>query len=156
MPKRVIVSALLACVVFSILMAWATDTPKKADRVPRVLDRPPVRRIADPNPVFSGIALDPVRDEVFITNDNEPSGVSVNVYNATFQPTDSVVEPKRRIAGPNAHLGLPCGVAVSSEFKEMYTVTGDGQNLNVFPLDANGDVKPSRELLVPHASGGIS
>lgn len=111
--------------------------------------------ITDPNPVFSGIAMDSQREEVFITNDNEPSGVSISVYPTKFQPRDSVMEPRRRIAGPKAHLGLPCGVAISSEFKEMYTVTGDGQTLNVFALDANGDLPPARELVVPHASGGV-
>ncbi len=136
--------------------AWAQGAKKLADRTPVLLDRAPVREIADPNPVFSGIAMDNEHEEVFITNDNEPSGVSIAVYPAKFPPRDSVMEPRRRIAGPAAHLGLPCGVAVSPENKEMYTVTGDGQNLNVFGLDANGNVPPARELTVPHASGGIS
>jgi len=138
------------------LSAWAQNGRKPAERTPLVLDRAPAREIADPNPVFSGIAMDSQREEVFITNDNEPSGVSVAVYPSKFTPTESVMEPRRRIAGPQAHLGLPCGVAISPENREMYTVTGDGQNLNVFALDANGDVPPSRELTVPHASGGVS
>lgn len=156
MNKRVILSAWAAVAGLWLWIAWAEDTPKPADRRPIVLDRAPARTIADPNPVFSGIAMDTEREEVFITNDNEPSGVSINVYSSKFTPTDSVMEPRRRIAGPKSHLGLPCGVAISPEFKEMYTVTGDGQNLNVFPLEANGEVRPSRELTVPHASGGIA
>ena len=136
--------------------AWAQGTQRLAERVPVALDRAPLREISDRNPVFSGIAMDGEREEVFITNDNEPSGVSINVYPAKFAPRDTVMEPRRRIAGPQPHLGLPCGVAVSPENQEMYTVTGDGQNLNVFPLDANGNVRPARELTVPHASGGIS
>ena len=168
MNKRMAWSALLGiagiscCIVSALggghffLSAWAQNAKKPAERTPLVLDRAPLREIADPNPVFSGIAMDSQREEVFITNDNEPSGVSVAVYPAKFTPTENVMEPRRRIAGPQAHLGLPCGVAISPENKEMYTVTGDGQNLNVFALDANGDVPPSRELTVPHASGGIS
>lgn len=136
--------------------AWAQGASKIAERTPLVLDRAPVREIADRNPVFSGIAMDSERGEVFITNDNEPSGVSIAVYPAKFPPRDSVIEPRRRIAGPRADLGLPCGVAISPENKEMYTVSGDGQTLNVFALNANGDVPPSRELTVPHASGGVS
>lgn len=128
---------------------------KAAERRPLSLDRAPVRVIWDQNPVMAGIAIDPQRDEVFITNDNESGGVSVAVYPAQFPPTDKVMEPRRRIAGPKAHLGLPCGVAISPEFNEMYTASGDGQDVNIFPLMANGDAPPARLLEVPHASGGI-
>jgi DNA-binding beta-propeller fold protein YncE len=34
-------------------------------------------------------------------------------------------------------------------------LTGDGQDLNVFPLQGNGNIAPSRELDLPHASGGV-
>ena len=89
MSKRMAWSGVLATVGFScwivltsstgqlLLSAWAQDGKKPAaERAPVVLDRAPLREIADPNPVFSGIAMDSVREEVFITNDNEPSGVS--------------------------------------------------------------------------------
>src|SRR5689334_5774843 len=115
MSKRMAWSGVLATVGFScwivltsstgqlLLSAWAQDGKKPAaERAPVVLDRAPLREIADPNPVFSGIAMDSVREEVFITNDNEPSGVSIAVYPSKFTPTESVMEPRRRIAGPQA------------------------------------------------------
>jgi DNA-binding beta-propeller fold protein YncE len=111
--------------------------------------------VSDPNPVFSGIAIDTERGEVFMTNDKESAEPSVVVYPTQFPPTDTIMEPRRRIAGPKTQMSLPCGVAISPQFQEMYTVTGDGQNLNVFPLDGNGNLSPSRELDLPHASGGV-
>ena len=135
--------------------ANAQDATKVSDRRPLVLDRAPTRMVSDPNPVFSGITVDADRGEVYMTNDKESASPSVVVYPTKFPQTDTIMEPRRRISGPQAHLALPCGVAVSPEAQEMYTVTGDGQQLNVFPLEGNGDIRPARELTVPHASGGV-
>src|SRR5689334_21205927 len=102
-------------------------------------DRAPLRMISDPNPVFSGIAIDPERGEVFMTNDKESAEPSVMVFPTQFQQVDGIMEPRRRLAGPQTHLQLPCGVAISPEYKEMYTVSGDGSSLSVYPLEGQGD-----------------
>ena len=47
-------------------------------------------------------------------------------------------------------------MAVSPEFQEMFAVSGDGQDINIFPLTAEGNSAPAREIHVPHASGGVS
>ncbi|MBZ5590566.1 MAG: hypothetical protein LAO05_18605, partial [Acidobacteriia bacterium] len=133
----------------------AQEAGKTVEKRPLILDRAPVRMISDPNPVFSGIAIDQERGEVFMTNDKESADPSVVVFPTEFQPTNGIMEPRRRLAGPETHLQLPCGVAISPEYKEMYTVSGDGESLEVYPLEANGDVSPSRQLEVPHASGGV-
>ncbi|PYS07538.1 MAG: hypothetical protein DMG17_30635, partial [Acidobacteria bacterium] len=104
----------------------------------------------------SGIAIDTQRDEVFMTNDKESAEPGIMVYPTQFQPTDRVMEPKRRLAGPKTNLALPCGVAVSPEFQEMFAVSGDGQDINIFPMVAEGNSAPSRVIHVPHASGGVS
>ena len=153
-----IVSALGTGQLF--LSAAAQENAKIADRRLVVLDREPVRIIEDPYPTFSGIALDTQRDEVFITNDGEASKSSLLVYGTQFPPTDKVMEPHRRVISPASRgvwgsMQLPCGVAISPEFQEMYTVTGDGQDVNIYPLQANGDAAPSRRLDVPNFSGGI-
>jgi len=127
-----------------------------AARTPIVLNTKPVRVVADSAPVLSGIAIDMKRDEVFMTNDKESAEPSVMVYPTQFQSTDRVMEPKRRLAGPKTNLALPCGVAVSPEFQEMFAVSGDGQDINIFPLTAEGNSAPAREIHVPHASGGVS
>ncbi|MBI2816077.1 MAG: hypothetical protein HYX72_03970 [Acidobacteria bacterium] len=133
----------------------AQEARKTAERHPLVLDRAPIRVITDANPVFSGIAMDMQRNEVIMTNDNDASQPSIMVYPSQFPPTDKVMEPRRRIAGPQSDLGLPCAVAVSPEYHEMYTVSGDGQELNTYPLEARGDVPPSRQISVPHSAGGL-
>lgn len=141
-------------------VAAAQENGKTAGRRPLVLDREPVRIIEDPYPTFSGIALDTQRDEVFITNDGEASKSSLLVYATQFPPTDKVMEPRRRVISPASRgvwgsMQLPCGVAISPEFQEMYTVTGDGQDVNIYPLQANGDAAPSRRLDVPNFSAGV-
>lgn len=136
-------------------VAAAQTASQTAARRPLVLDRAPVRMVSDPNPVFNGIAIDTARGEVFMTNDKESAAPSVVVYPTQFRPTDRVLEPRRRIAGPKTNMSLPCGVAISPQVQEMYTVSGDGQSLNVFPLRGAGDIAPARELDLPHASGGV-
>src|SRR3989475_11944445 len=136
--------------------AAAQQAGKTAGRTPIVLNTKPVRVVADAAPVLSGIAIDTQRDEVFMTNDKESAEPSIMVYPTQFQPTDRVMEPKRRLAGPKTNLALPCGVAVSPEFQEMFAVSGDGQDINIFPFVAEGNSAPSREIHVPHASGGVA
>ena len=80
--------------------------PAAADRKAQVLDRAPARMIADPNPVLRAIAIDTDKGEVFVANDKESADTSILVYNSQFAPTDRIMEPKRRIAGPKADLGM--------------------------------------------------
>ncbi|MBI2816807.1 MAG: hypothetical protein HYX72_07690 [Acidobacteria bacterium] len=140
-----------------VLAAQAQKVQSGAEKRPVVvIDRPPLRRISDPNPVFNGIAMDVERGEVFLANDNRASGASISVYPTEFPATDDVMEPKRKIAGPKARLGMVCGLSVSPEFREMYFVNNDaGDNLGVFPYEARGNMAPSRELDVPHGAWGV-
>ncbi|HXG47799.1 MAG TPA: hypothetical protein VNO52_09255 [Methylomirabilota bacterium] len=137
--------------------ARAQTRSAASERRPLVLDRAPARSIADPNPVLRGIAIDTERGEVFFANDKESAGASILVYPTQFPPTDRILEPRRRIAGPNADLGMVCGVAVSFLHGELYSVSGESGTVNVYALDANGDVAPLRQLdgITPRASAGI-
>ena len=110
--KKLVFSALTVLAGFLVLIWVAAGgrlhgqgAQKAVDRTPIILaDRAPIRRIYDPYPTFEGIALDEKRGEVFVGNDNRGSTRSVLVYRAEFQPTDKVMEPIRRIAGPQTHL----------------------------------------------------
>jgi DNA-binding beta-propeller fold protein YncE len=136
--------------------ALAQVPGKTAENRPAlVIDRPPVRVIEDNHPTFNAIAMDMKRSEVFLANSNEASNPGIFVYPMQFPPSDKVIEPRRIIAGANPGLGQTCGLAVSPEFMEVYAVEGDGGDLKVFPLDGNGDIRPSRTLSVAHGSGGI-
>ena len=134
----------------------AQDAEKLAERIPIVLDRPPVRKFGDPNPTPQGIAIDVERGEVFISNTNAMSGHSILAYPIEFTPTDRILEPKRRIAGPKTGIGRICGLSLSPEHMEMYFVNNDGgDRMGVFPLDATGDVSPDREIKMPHGAWDI-
>src|SRR5437870_3695053 len=137
--------------------ATAQQANKTSERRPLVLDRAPARNIADPNPVFRAIVLDAEHGEVFMANDKESAGTSVLVYPTQFPPTNRILEPRRRIAGPKTDLGMVCGLALSIEHGELYSVSGETGTLNVYPLDSTGNVGPRRRLrgVMPRASAGV-
>lgn len=130
--------------------------PKAAMRRPiMVVDRPPVRVLEDANPTFNAIALDPAGKEVFLSNNNKASTPSVLVYPTQFRQTDRVMEPRRRIAGTNSRLGDFCGMAVSPQSKEIFTVQGEDTEMKVFPIGGTGDLSASRSLTIAHGAAGV-
>ncbi|MBI4480966.1 MAG: hypothetical protein HY651_13180 [Acidobacteria bacterium] len=135
----------------------AQERGAATERQPLVFDRAPARNIADPNPVFRALAIDAEAGEIFIANDKESADTSILVYPTQFPPTDRIMEPRRRIAGPDASLGMVCGVAVSAAYGELYSVSGESGTVNVYPLKATGNAAPSRQLdgVTPRASAGI-
>ncbi len=137
--------------------AVAQEANKTSERRPLVLDRAPARNIADPNPVFRAVVIDAEHGEVFMANDKESAGTSILVYPTQFPPTNRIMEPRRRIAGPKTDLGMVCGLALSVEHGEMYSVSGETGTLNVYPLDGRGNVGPGRQLrgVIPRASAGV-
>ena len=138
-------------------VALAQQGGAASERQPLILDRPPARVLTDPNPVFRAVAIDTERGEVFMANDKESAGASILVYPTQFTPTDRIMEPRRRIAGPNTSLGMVCGIALSPQHGELYSVSGETGTLNVFSLQANGDVPPVRRLdgIIPRANAGV-
>ncbi len=144
----VIVTVAGAC----FLWAAAAQQTEKAGRSPIIFDRAPVRTIQDPYPVFNGITMDIEKGELIAADDNSSSLIT---YHSEFAPTDKLTEPVRKIGGPKTHLGFVCGVAISPEHQEIYSVSGEGQRANVFPIDANGDVAPLRQFPIDHGAGDI-
>lgn len=120
-----------------------------------VIDKAPVRVIEDANPSFNAIAMDSADDEVFISNNNKASTPSILVYPTEFKTTDRVMEPRRRIGGPESRLGDICGLALSPQNKEIYTVQGEETEMKVFPLDGNGDMDASRSLTIDHGAADV-
>jgi DNA-binding beta-propeller fold protein YncE len=133
----------------------STKTP--SERQSLVINVTPVRTISDPNPVFRAVAVDGEHGEVFMANDKESAGTSILVYNTDFQPTNRIMEPKRRIAGPNSQVGMVCGLTLSPQHGELYAVSGETGTVNVYPLDANGNTGPARRLngIIPRAGAGV-
>lgn len=140
-----------------VTQAEAQQSARTAERRTLIIDRAPTRSIADPNPVFRAIAIDIEHGEVFMANDKESADTSVLVYPSQFTPTDRIMEPRRRISGPKADLGMICGVAISAQHGELYSVQGESGTINVFSLGANGNVTPLRQLdgVTPRSTAGI-
>jgi DNA-binding beta-propeller fold protein YncE len=112
----------------------------------------PIRTVNDPYPTFAGIAVDPVNQEVVVSDENR---FSLVVYDRKLDMA-GVAEAKRRISGHNTHMEFICGVTVDPQNREIYTVNNDTMDtMVVFGPDARGNVTPSRELNVDHGSWGL-
>jgi 6-phosphogluconolactonase (cycloisomerase 2 family) len=119
-------------------------------------DRAAIRTIHDPRATFSAVAVDPVRDEVILQDENL---FQILVYRrlANTPPHAAMTEPKRLLAGLNTKLQFSCGLYVDPANGDIYTVDNDtGDSLSIFRHGAQGNVAPDRELHVPHGSYGIA
>ena len=116
-------------------------------------DISPVRIVTDPYPTFDGIAVDPENNVVVMSDENR-SGLLL--YDRTSGHPTAVTEPKRHMIGPRTELGFIAGVALDPQRREAWVVNNDGGGIAIFSYDQHGDVKPIRELEVPHQSWGLS
>jgi DNA-binding beta-propeller fold protein YncE len=117
-------------------------------------DVPPTRIVADPYPTFDGMAVDPENGLVVFSDENR-SGVLM-YDRAAGSGSSAITEPKRHIIGPSTDLGFIAGVTLDPKRREAWVVNNDGGGVSVFSYDHHGDVKPLRELDVPHQSWGLS
>ena len=129
-----------------------SDQP--ADDLSEVGNIAPIRTIWDRYPMFAGVAVDSVNDQVVLTDDNLRS---VLVYDRnTPGSSEQITEYSRRIAGPSTRLSSVCGVAVDPENQEIYVLNTDaGDNMLVYSYDQSGDAAPLRELSVDHGGWGM-
>lgn len=117
-------------------------------------DVPPVRLVYDPYPTFDGMAIDPENDIVVFSDENR-SGLLTYDRRAGSQ-SRAVTEPKRHVIGSQTGLGYIAGVTLDPGRREAWVVNNDGGGVSVFSYDHHGDVKPLRDLDVPHQSWGLS
>lgn len=116
-------------------------------------DVAPVRIVTDPHPTFDGLAVDAENGIVALSDENRGS---LLLYDRMSPQSPATTEPKRHIIGPRAEMGFIAGVALDSKRREAWVVNNDGGGVVIFSYDQHGDVKPLRELTVPHQSWGIS
>ena len=117
-------------------------------------DVPPTSIVADPYPTFDGLAVDPENGVAVFSDENRGS---LLIYDRTSgSRSRAITEPKRHIIGPRTELGFIAGVTLDPTRREAWVVNNDGGGVNVFTYDQHGDVKPVRELTVPHQSWGLS
>ena len=124
--------------------------------VEEVAKRPPVRILRDTASAYSGVAVDPVRNEVVIADENQ---FNLLVYDRleNTPPNARLSEPKRIIGGEETFLEYTCSVYIDPATGEIYGVNNDTMNwVPVFSRDAKGNAKPSRKLATPHTTFGIA
>jgi hypothetical protein len=118
--------------------------------------RPPARVIQDRYAVYSSVAVDTVRNEVVMADENT---FSILVYDRlTNTPARATMsEPKRMIKGPATGLEYQCGIYIDPKSGDIYAVNNDTQgNMPIFSNDAKGNAAPSRSLVTPHTTFGIA
>ncbi|PYS15327.1 MAG: hypothetical protein DMG17_15010 [Acidobacteria bacterium] len=112
--------------------------------------RPPVRTIKDTYPIYSSIAVDPLRDEVVLQDTNL---FSIKVFNRLDNTTPNAepAQPKRVIQGPHTLNEYNNGLYIDPQTGNIHSVAMDtADSMIVFPGGANGDVSPIRKLNTPH------
>ena len=128
--------------------------PSDAERA-EVANRPPIRTVTDPHFAYAGVAVDPVRNEVVLAEENL-SRLLVYDRMENTPPTAAMSEPKRMIGGEASFLEYACSVYIDPATGDIYGVNNDTMNwMPVFGRDARGNVAPKRKLRTPHTTFGI-
>jgi hypothetical protein len=119
-------------------------------------DLAPVRAIEDNAATFSAVAVDPVRNEIVLQDENL---FQIHVYDRTA-PTprgSAVSQPKRIIEGPSTEIEFNCGLYIDRQNGDIYSVNNDtSDTLLIFGHGASGDVHPKRKLHTPHGTYAIA
>ena len=121
-----------------------------------VARRQPIYTIKDPHFAFAGIAVDPIRDEVVLAEENVSN---LLVYDRlTNTPPNAVMsEPKRVIGGEKTFLEYACSVYIDPATGDIYGVNNDTMSwMPVFGRDAKGNVEPKRKFETPRKSRSVS
>src|SRR5579871_2503591 len=115
----------------------------------------PLRQVADPYPVFNGIAIDPVNNVVAMSDVNRKSLLSYD------RPLDSskgdITPPRRQVFGPLTNVGFVAGILLDPQRREILAINNDIEDtMIVLPYDAGGNAAPSRILSIPHQAWGVA
>jgi DNA-binding beta-propeller fold protein YncE len=106
-------------------------------------DTAPLRVIQGPRTQLNwptGVAVDPERGELYVTNDTVHSILVFDV-NASGD-----VAPKRVLRGPRTGLKNPTGLALDFTHGEFWVANFGGHTATAYPLGAAGDTPPLRTI----------
>lgn len=134
----------------------ATDEAPSASVRTAASKRKPVRVIRDPYSSYSSVAVDPVHNEVVLTDE---SLFNIMIYDrqTNTPPSASMTEPKRMIGGLNTKIEFQCGLYIDPASGDIYAVNNDTvDTLVIFSRQAKGNVPPDRDLHTPHGTYGIA
>jgi DNA-binding beta-propeller fold protein YncE len=101
------------------------------------------------------VAVDPENDRVLMSDSNRGG---LLVYDrSTGSLSSNVARPVTQVRGPATGMMFVAGVALDPGNHELFAVNNDiGDRMEVFPYDAEGNVRPKRILFVPHGSWGVA
>jgi len=143
-------SSMIAALEENNLFGAFTEASVHAEDDSAEVTRPPVRTIKDTYPIYSSVAVDPIRDEVVLQDTNL---FGIKIFNR-LENTPSDVEaakPKRVIQGPKTQNEYNNGLYIDPKTGNIHTVAMDtADSMLVFPGGAEGDVAPIRKLSTPH------
>jgi DNA-binding beta-propeller fold protein YncE len=116
----------------------------------------PTRSIRDPYAAYSAVAVDPINNEVILTDENL---FQILVYDrmANTPAQAKMTEPKRVLGGLETKIEFQCGLYIDPKNGDIYAVNNDTvDTLVIFSRDQKGNVPPKRELITPHGTFGIA
>ena len=111
--------------------------------------RPPLRTVPDSDPIYSAVAVDPVRNELVLVETNR---FSIKTFSRTENTPANVRAsvPLHNIEGPKTKLQFDNGLYIDPKNGDVTTVAADNDFLVTFPHGADGDIEPLRTLKVTH------
>jgi len=115
-----------------------------------LIDRDPVRQIRDLAPIYGAVGVNTTTDEVILGDANF---WSIRIFHRTDNtpPGAPFTAPKRVIRGVNAQIQFINGMYIDPKNGDIYAVETDtGNKVIVFNQDDQGNVRPKREITVPH------
>lgn len=141
----------LGLVVFSFVLPRSQDEEVAK---PSPMDIPAARVIADPYPMFNGIAVDSSNNFVVMS---DPNRKSLLIYDRTSKSNGAANVPAHQIIGPETYIGMVAGVIVDPQRREIYTANNDIEDtVVVMSYGFNGNATPSRVFSVPHQAWGLA
>jgi DNA-binding beta-propeller fold protein YncE len=135
--------------------AAPSGAPDAAQRE-EIRQRPPLRVIKDQYSSYSAVAVDPIRNEVVMSDE---SLFQILVYDrlTNTPPNASMSEPKRMIGGLDTKVDYICGLYIDPGTGDIYALNNDTvDTMVIFNREAKGNVPPTRELYTPHGTYGIA
>ncbi|MCH8269216.1 MAG: beta-propeller fold lactonase family protein [Acidobacteria bacterium] len=148
--------------LIAALQAQSPSSAPSPNKRPTMIERAPLQILEDPYMDLSGVAVDPVRNEIVLVTGQRAAHIMVYNRLANTSPGATLHEPKRMISGPKTKIGAP-GIYVDQITGEIYSVdtthgflAGSGDRMVVFSRTAEGNVAPDRELLIPHRGFAIA
>ncbi|HTG27138.1 MAG TPA: hypothetical protein VK818_02845, partial [Methylomirabilota bacterium] len=124
---------------------WSTPGIVEASELEKTTggDIVPVRSVADPYPSLHSVTVDPENNKVLMSDSNRGGLLVYDRATGTVPGSDAISEPVSQVRGPATGMMFVAGVASDPRNRELFAVNNDiGDRMEVFPYDAEGNVKP--------------